>query len=62
VIAQSPRLAPYRAAIVQRVAACLGVRQDQVNLKAKTQEWLGFEGRGEGISAQAVVLLKRAAG
>jgi len=62
VIAQAPRLAPYRAAIVERVAACLGVRQDQVNLKAKTQEWLGFEGRGEGISAQAVVLLKRAAG
>jgi 2-C-methyl-D-erythritol 4-phosphate cytidylyltransferase/2-C-methyl-D-erythritol 2,4-cyclodiphosphate synthase len=62
VIAQAPRLAPYRAAIVERVAACLGVLQDRVNLKAKTQEWLGFEGRGEGISAQAVVLLKRAAG
>jgi len=59
VIAQAPRLAPYREAIVDSIAACLGIEPGQVNMKAKTQEWLGFEGRGEGISAQAVVLLRR---
>lgn len=61
IVAQAPKIAPYREAIIKRVAECLGVRVDQVNVKAKTQELLGFEGRGEGISAQAVVLLRRSA-
>ncbi|PLY09609.1 MAG: 2-C-methyl-D-erythritol 2,4-cyclodiphosphate synthase [Desulfuromonas sp.] len=57
VIAQRPKLAPYVAAMVDRVAAGCGIATGQVNIKATTTETLGFEGRGEGISAHAVVLL-----
>ncbi len=57
VVAQAPRLAAHLPAIVDSIAQALGCRADQVNVKAKTTERLGFEGRAEGISAQAVVLL-----
>lgn len=57
-MAEAPRLAPYRAAIVARLAAELGIGLDAVNLKATTTERLGFLGRGEGIAAQATVLLE----
>jgi 2-C-methyl-D-erythritol 2,4-cyclodiphosphate synthase len=56
-IAQAPRLTPHREAIRGRVAQLLGVDPARVNLKATTTEALGFLGRGEGIAAQAVVLL-----
>lgn len=58
VIAQAPRLAPHVPAMVTRIAAALGMDPSRVNVKGKTNERLGFEGRQEGIVAQAVVLLK----
>ena len=60
VIAQSPRLAPHVAAMRANIAADLGVGAEAVNVKGKTNERLGFEGRGEGIAAHAVALLLRA--
>ena len=60
IIAQAPRMGPFIAAMVDNLAADLGVAPGQVNIKAKTTERLGFEGRGEGIAAQAVCLLVRA--
>ena len=57
VIAQAPRMAPHIPAMVANIAADLAVVPGLVNVKAKTNERLGFEGRAEGIAAQAVVLL-----
>lgn len=56
-IAQAPRIAPYRDAMRAQVAQLLDVPAERVNLKATTTEGLGFLGRAEGIAAQAVVLL-----
>ena len=60
VIAQAPRLAPHAAAMRANIAADLGIEVDAVNIKGKTNERLGFEGRAEGIAAHAVALLVRA--
>ena len=60
IIAQAPRVAPHVAAMRANIAADLGIAADAVNVKGKTNERLGFEGRGEGIAAHAVVLLVRA--
>ncbi|MCR4695661.1 MAG: 2-C-methyl-D-erythritol 2,4-cyclodiphosphate synthase [Pseudobutyrivibrio sp.] len=57
VIAQAPKLRPYIEEMEKNVAACLGIDVDQVNIKATTEEHLGFTGREEGISSQAVCLL-----
>ncbi len=57
IIAQAPRMAPHIAAMVENIAADLGIVKSAVNVKAKTTERLGFAGRGEGIAAQAVALL-----
>lgn len=57
-IAQVPKLGPYMADMVERLAADLKVAADQVNVKATTTEKMGFAGRKEGIAAHAVVLLK----
>ena len=57
VIAQAPKLAPHIPAMVAHLAADLGVPEGAVNVKAKTAEKLGYAGREEGISAQAVALL-----
>jgi 2-C-methyl-D-erythritol 2,4-cyclodiphosphate synthase len=61
VIAQRPKLAPHIRAMVANIAVACGTAIDRVNVKATTTEELGFEGRGEGISAHAVVLLQRIA-
>lgn len=57
IIAQKPKLAPYIDAMRKNVAEAMEVDADQVNVKATTTEKLGFEGRGEGISSMAIVLL-----
>jgi len=57
VIAQAPKLAPYIAAMRERLAGVIGIAVEALNIKATTTEKLGFTGRGEGIAAQAVVLL-----
>lgn len=59
IIAQAPRIAPHVAAMRANIAADLGIDPGAVNVKGKTNERLGFEGRGEGIATQAVVLLLR---
>jgi 2-C-methyl-D-erythritol 2,4-cyclodiphosphate synthase len=59
IIAQAPRIAPHVAAMCANIAADLGIEPSDVNVKGKTNERLGFEGRGEGIATQAVVLLVR---
>jgi 2-C-methyl-D-erythritol 2,4-cyclodiphosphate synthase len=60
IIAQAPKMAPHIPAMVNNIAADLGLSRGQVNIKATTTERLGFAGRAEGIAAQAVVLLNRA--
>ena len=57
VIAQNPKLAPYREQMRQNIADALGISAGQVSVKATTEEGLGFTGTGEGISAQAIALL-----
>ncbi|WP_230412017.1 2-C-methyl-D-erythritol 2,4-cyclodiphosphate synthase [Undibacterium hunanense] len=57
IIAQAPKMAPHIAAMVANIADDLQVTVDQVNIKAKTNERLGYLGREEGIAAEAVVLV-----
>jgi len=61
VFAEAPRVGPHRDAIAATLASGLGVARQAVNVKATTFEGLGFIGRGEGIAAQAVVLLEESA-
>ena len=61
VIAQRPKLLPYRPQMAENIAAALGIEKEQVSVKATTEEGLGFTGTGEGISAQAIVLLSSVA-
>ena len=61
ILAEEPRLAPYLDRMRDTVAALLGVAPDAANVKATRGEGLGAIGRAEGIAAQAVVLLERAA-
>lgn len=60
-LAQSPKVSPYRLEIRRSLALMLGVTENQVNIKATTTEHLGFIGRNEGLAAQAAVLLTGAA-
>ncbi len=59
VVAQAPRIAPFVDAMSANIAADLGIERAAVNIKGKTTERLGFEGRQEGIAAQAVAMLAR---
>jgi len=58
-IGEEPRIAPVRETMRARLAGTLGVALDQVAVRATTTDRLGFTGRGEGLAAQAVVLLVR---
>ena len=58
-VLERPRISPHRDAMRANLARALGVDVDAVGVKATTTEGLGFEGRGEGAAAQAVVLLDR---
>ena len=59
IIAQAPKLSPYRDAMRSRLAELLGVKADVVSVKATTTDQMGFVGRKEGIAAIAVVSLTR---
>ncbi|WP_147535710.1 2-C-methyl-D-erythritol 2,4-cyclodiphosphate synthase [Bacillus marasmi] len=59
IIAQKPKMAPHIEEMKQRIAELLQSEISQINVKATTTEKLGFTGRGEGIAAQAVVLLQK---
>jgi 2-C-methyl-D-erythritol 2,4-cyclodiphosphate synthase len=58
IIAQAPRMAPYKGRMIGNIAADLGITPAHVNIKATTTEQLGFLGRREGIAAQAIALLE----
>lgn len=57
IVAEEPRMAPYVEEMKQRLSLALKVATDCVSIKAKTNELMGFVGRGEGIAAFSVVLL-----
>lgn len=61
VVCQQPKLAPHLATMQGNLAAVCGASPEQINIKATTTEKMGYTGRGEGITAHAVVLLTRAA-
>jgi 2-C-methyl-D-erythritol 2,4-cyclodiphosphate synthase len=61
VVAERPKVGPHAQAMRELMAADLGGSVDDVSVKATTSERLGFTGRGEGIAAMAVVLLRRTA-
>lgn len=58
VLAQKPKLAPYLPQMKEKLCAILGAEPDRVNIKATTEEYLGFTGREEGIACHAVCLLE----
>jgi len=60
VVLQEPRISPYRDSMRANIAKAIGVPTARIGIKATTTERLGFEGRGEGVAAQAVVLLELA--
>ncbi|HDM76195.1 MAG TPA: 2-C-methyl-D-erythritol 2,4-cyclodiphosphate synthase [Deltaproteobacteria bacterium] len=59
IIAQEPKLSPYMSEMISNISRTLKIPPGDVNVKATTTEFLGFEGRKEGIAAYAAVLLKR---
>ena len=60
VVCEAPRIGPHAEKMVANIAQDLGIEETAVNVKATTTEKLGFTGRGEGIAAQAVCLVKAA--
>jgi len=58
-IGERPKIGPHRQRMRERIAPLLGIPAEALNVKATTTEKLGFTGRGEGLAAQAVVLIER---
>lgn len=58
-LAQAPKVAPYKTRMAENIAAALRIEPEQVNVKATTEEGLGFTGDGSGMAAHAVVLLEQ---
>lgn len=58
IIAQRPKMAPHIPTMISNIAEALELPSDKINVKATTEEGLGFTGTGEGISAQSICLLK----
>ena len=58
-LAQAPKIAPYKAQMAENIAAALGLEADRVNVKATTEEGLGFTGDGSGMAAHAVTLVEK---
>ena len=58
-LAEEPKIAPYREEMVRKIAECLGIEKERVNIKATTTEGMGFLGRGEGMCAICDVLCRR---
>lgn len=58
-LAQAPKVGPYRQKMAENMAAALDIDPEQVNIKATTEEGLGFTGEGAGMAAHAVVLLEK---
>lgn len=58
-LAQAPKVGPYRPQMAANIAAALGIDPEQVNVKATTEEGLGFTGSGSGMAAHAVALLEK---
>ena len=59
IIAQEPKLAPYRKQMIKNIADMLEIDETRINIKATTEEGLGFTGRKEGIAAHAVALIQQ---
>ena len=59
ILAQAPKMHPYILSMRNCIADILGISLDQINIKATTEEGLGFTGRGEGIAAHVVCLLDK---
>ncbi|MGH8743652.1 MAG: 2-C-methyl-D-erythritol 2,4-cyclodiphosphate synthase, partial [Burkholderiales bacterium] len=57
-IAEAPKMAPHIPAMVKNIANDLGIEVKDVNVKAKTNEKLGYVGRGEGIAAEAIACIE----
>jgi 2-C-methyl-D-erythritol 2,4-cyclodiphosphate synthase len=57
IIAQKPKMAPHIPQMVKNIASALNIDENKVNVKATTEEGLGFTGTGEGISSQSICLL-----
>ena len=58
-LAQAPKVGPYRQRMVENLATHLGITPEQINVKATTEEHLGFTGSGEGMACHAVALVER---
>ena len=59
IIAQQPKFSPYIGSIRESIAELFWVKEDRISVKATTTEKLGFTGRGEGIAAQAIIMLHK---
>lgn len=57
-LAQAPKISPYKARMAENIAGVLGIEPERVNVKATTEEGLGFTGDGSGMAAHAVALLE----